>query len=81
MSAKKKRGWFVCPQWQTLVASHYPDDAAAAKALHAAPRVLEKLRAGTPVAKSTLLKVLRKAAGQHALPPPVDALVVDTRPR
>ena len=44
MSGKKKRAWFVCPQWQTLVADHYPSDIEAARALHTDPRVLAKLR-------------------------------------
>jgi len=81
MSAKKKRAWFVCPQWQALVADHYPDDAAAARALHTDPRVLAKLRSGAPVAKSTVLKMLRCAARRHSLGAPADALVVDTRTR
>jgi len=60
MSAKKKRAWFVCPQWQTLVADHYADDGEAARALHTDPRVLTKLRLREPVAKSTVLKMLRQ---------------------
>ena len=79
MSAKKKRAWFVCPQWQTLVANHYANDAEAAKALHTDPRVLERLRSGTPVAKSTVLKLLRLAARRHPLGAPIDELVTDTR--
>jgi len=81
MSAKKKRAWFVCPQWQTLVADHYPNDAEAAKALHTDPKVLGKLRSGAPVAKSTVLKMLRQAARRHRLGVPLEDLVVDTRTR
>ena len=79
MSAKKKRAWFICPQWQTLVAGHYASDAEAAKALHTDPRVLEKLRTASPVAKSTVLKMLRRAALRHSLGASPKALVVDTR--
>jgi len=81
MSAKKKRAWFVCPQWQSLIADHYSDDAEAARALHTDPRVLTKLRSGEPVAKSTALKMLRQAARRHRLAAPIDELVVDTRKR
>jgi hypothetical protein len=79
MSAKKKRAWFVCPQWQKLVANHYPSDMDAARALHTDPRVLAKLRSGTPVAKSTVLKMLRQAERRHRVGSPIDQLVVDTR--
>ena len=81
MSGKKKRAWFVCPQWQALVADHYPSDIEAARALHTDPRVLAKLRTGTPVAKSTLLKMLRCYAARHNLAPRLADLIVDTRAR
>jgi hypothetical protein len=81
MSAKTKRAWFICPQWQTLVADHYPSDIEAALALHTNPRVLARLRTETPVAKSTLLKMLRCYAARHNLAPPLADLVVDTRAR
>ena len=81
MSAKKKRAWFTCPQWQNLVANHYTDDKEAAKVLHTDPRVLQKLRAGIPVAKSTVLKMLRQAARRHPLGASLDELVVDLRGR
>lgn len=81
MSAKKKRAWFVCPQWQSLVADHYPSDMEAARALHTDPRVLVKLRTGSPIAKSTVLKMLRQAERRHRLGSPIDQLVVDTRRR
>jgi hypothetical protein len=81
MSAKKKRAWFVCPQWKPLVSDHYPNDAEAAKALGADARVLAKLRSGVPVAKSTALKMLRRAAGRHPLSAAAEELVNDTRSR
>jgi hypothetical protein len=81
MSAKKKRAWFVCPQWQTLVADHHPSDAEAGRAFHTDPKVMEKLRSGAPVAKSTVLKMLRQAARRRRLGAPVEELVVDTRTR
>ena len=81
MSAKKKRAWFICPQWAALIADRYPNDVEAARALHTDPKVLAKLRAGTPVAKSTALRMLRRAARWHPLGTPVEKLVVDTRNR
>jgi len=81
MSKKKSRAWFICPQWENLVARHYPSDGEAAFALHTDPRVLAKLRAKTPVAKSTLLKMLRQSAGKHPLGAPAEELVVDIRNR
>ena len=81
MSKKKDRAWFVCPQWGELVSQHYASDAAAGRALNAHPKVLTKLREGTPVPKSTLLKMLRRLAGGHNLGAALADLVVDTRSR
>jgi len=50
-----------------------------AQALKEDPKVLARLRARTPVAKSTLLKTLRRFAQRHELGASVDQLVVDTR--
>ena len=79
MSKKKDRAWFVCRQWADLVAQHYASDTEASLALKANPRVLAKLRSGTPVAKSTVLKMLRRYASRHDLGSPLVDLVVDTR--
>ena len=79
MSKKKDRAWFVCPQWTDLVTPHYASDIEASRALKADPKVLARLRSGTPVAKSTLLRVLRRYAGRHDLGSGVTELVVDTR--
>jgi len=81
MSKKNGRAWFVCPQWTKLVSDHYANDVEAGRALNADPRVLAKLRSGTPVAKSTLLKVLRRSAGQHHLDGQAGGLIIDTRAR
>lgn len=81
MSKKKGRSWFVCPQWAELVSRHYPNDEAAARALRTDPKVLARLRERTPVAKSTVLKSLRRFAGLHELAAPADELIVDTRSR
>jgi hypothetical protein len=42
---------------------------------------LSKLRSGTPVAKSTVLKMLRHYASRHGLGSATADLVVDTRTR
>jgi hypothetical protein len=81
MSKKKSRAWFVSPQWAELISEHYADDAEAARALKADPKVLTKLRSRTPVAKSTLLKMLHRLAERHDLGAGFDELVVDTRSR
>lgn len=81
MSKKKSRAWFVCPQLTKLVSDHYPDDVEAGRALGADPRVLAKLRSGTPLAKSTLLKMLRRSSPRHGLGTPAGVLIVDTRTR
>ena len=49
--------------------------------LNADPKVLTKLRAGTPMPKSTVLKMLRRYQSRHDLEPPFADLVVDTRSR
>ena len=79
MSKKKDRAWFVCPQWGDLVSQHYASDTEAGRALKAHPKVLTKLRAGTPVPKSTVLKMLRRYGSRHALGTALTGLVVDTR--
>ena len=79
MSKKNDRAWFVCPQWGDLVSQHYASDTEAGRALKAHPKVLTKLRAGTPVAKSTVLKMLRRYASRHDLGSTFADLVVDTR--
>jgi hypothetical protein len=81
MSKKKSRAWFICPQWQSLVAKHYPSDTAAAGALRTNPRILAKLRSETPVAKSTLLKALRQSTSKHLGGMVPATLVVDIRRR
>jgi hypothetical protein len=81
MSKKKDRAWFVCPQWGDLVSRHYASDAEASRALNVDPKVLTKLRAGTPVTKSTVLKMLRRYQSRHDLETPFAALVADTRSR
>jgi hypothetical protein len=79
MSKKKDRAWFVCPQWGDLVSQHYANDSEAGRALKADPKVLTKLRAGTPVPKSTVVKMLRRYGSRHALGTALTDLVVDTR--
>jgi hypothetical protein len=79
MSKKKDRAWFVCPQWGDLVSQHYTSDTEASRALKAHPKVLTKLRAGTPVPKSTVLKMLRRYASRHNLGTALTDLVVDKR--
>jgi hypothetical protein len=79
MSKKKDRAWFVCPQWGDLVSRHYASDTEASRALKADAKVLTKLRAGTPVPKSTALKMLRRYAIRHGLASPAADLVVATR--
>jgi hypothetical protein len=81
MSKKKDRAWFVCRQWADMIAQHYASDGEASRALKADPKVLARLRSGTPVAKSTLLKMLRRYARGHDLGSAIDDLVVDTRAR
>jgi hypothetical protein len=81
MSKKKDRAWFVCPQWAALVSGHYASDAEAATALKTDPKLLARLRSGTPVAKSTLLRLLRVFAVRHDVGSPIADLVIDTRPR
>jgi len=79
MSQKKQRAWFVCRSWPDLVSKHYADDAGAGRSLGLDRRVLVKLRAGTPVAKSTMLKALRSYAGRHEPGLRVAELISDTR--
>jgi hypothetical protein len=81
MSKKKDRAWFVCPQWDELVSQHYDSDTAVGQALNAHPKLLTKLRARTPVPKSTVLKMLRRLQSRHDLGAALGDLVVDTRSR
>jgi hypothetical protein len=79
MSKKKDRAWFVCTQWAELTSPHYADDAAAARALGASPKVLARVRQGTPVTRSTLLKLLRRLSSLHQIKADFGELIVDTR--
>ena len=79
MSKKKDRAWFVCPLWEDMISQHYIDDTEAGRSLKADPKVLAKLRSRTPVAKSTLLKMLHRLAERHDLGAAPGTLVVDTR--
>jgi hypothetical protein len=81
MSKKKDRAWFVCPQWAELVSGHYASDAEAARALETDPKVLARLRSRTPIAKSTVLRLLKAFASRHDIGSPIAALVIDTRSR
>ena len=81
MSKKKDRSWFVCPQWAELVSSQYASDAEAARALKMDPKVLARLRSRTPVARSTVLRVLRAFASRHTIGSPTADLVIDSRSR
>ncbi len=81
MSKKKDRSWFVCPQWAELVSGHYASDAEAARALKTDPKVLARLRSRTPVAKSTLLRIVQAFANRHDVELPIADLVIDTRSR
>jgi hypothetical protein len=81
MSKKKDRAWFVCQAWPELVSRHYANDAAAAHALNADTKQLAKLRAATPLPKSTVERMLRRYAARHELASPIADLVVDTRTR
>ena len=79
MSKKKDRAWFVSQQLGELVSRHYENDELAARDLRTDPKVLARIRQRTPVARSTLLKLLRRIAGQYPIGAPVGELVVDTR--
>ncbi len=81
MSKKHDRAWFVCRTWPDLVSRHYASDAEAARALNANVRQLAKLRAATPLAKSTVLRLLRVYASRHELGAPPAELVSDIRGR
>jgi hypothetical protein len=81
MSKKKDRAWFVCPQWAELSARQFATENEAARALGVHPRVLAKLGAGRPLAKSSLRRVLQRLANRHQAGTSVDELIVDTRSR
>jgi hypothetical protein len=76
---KRDRAWFVCPQWGDLILQYYIDDPEAGQSLKANPKMLAKLRSRTPVAKSTLLKMLHRFAERHDLGAAPGTLVIDTR--
>jgi len=76
---KKDRAWFTCRQWPELVSEHYASDAEAARALQTDPKVLARLRAGTPLAKSSLSRILKRYARLHSPRLLIDELIIDTR--
>jgi hypothetical protein len=77
---QKEGSCLVCLSAMGRVGSqYYVDDDEAGQSLKADPKVLGKLRSRTPVAKSTLLKMLHRFAKLHDPRIEADSLVVDTR--
>jgi hypothetical protein len=71
MAQKKERAFFICPRWNEV--------AGAAREIRVHEKNLTAIKAGRPVARSTLHKALvavRQASGAMF---DVDALIVDQR--
>ncbi len=71
MAQKKSRAWFTCPRW-TEIAGTAPNQVS--------PKTIALLKAGKPMARSTIRRALlmvRQASGSLF---DVDELIVDQRP-
>ncbi len=71
MAQKKSRAWFTCPRW-TEIAGNTPAEVS--------PKTVALLKAGKPMARSTIRRALltvRQASGGLF---DVDELIMDQRP-
>jgi hypothetical protein len=76
MAKKKERAFFICPHWNEVAAA--PSGAAAPLQVH--EKTLAAIKAGRPVARSTLRKALRAVRRMSGSMFDVDAYIVDQRP-
>ena len=71
MAQKKSRAWFTCPRWTEIAGS---------TSAQVSPKTVALLKAGKPMARSTIRRALlavRQASGSLF---DVDELIVDQRP-
>ena len=79
MAKKKDRAFFVCPRWNEVADALRTGSSDATTPTRVNGKVLTAIKAGQPVARSTLRKALL-AAGQASGPMiDVDSYIVDQR--
>lgn len=80
MAKKKDRAFFICPRWSEVAEAPRTGASAMTAPIHIHDKTLAAIKAGRPVARSTLRKALlavRQAMGSMF---DVDAYIVDQRP-
>jgi hypothetical protein len=79
MSKKKDRAFFICPRWNEVADTSRIGASSMATPIHANEKNLAAIRAGRPVARSTLRKALLAARQASGSMFDVDAYIVDQR--
>jgi len=79
MSKKKDRAFFICPRWNEVADTSRLAASSIATPIRGNEKNLTAIRAGRPVARSTLRKALLAARQASGSMFDVDAYIVDQR--
>ena len=79
MSKKKDRAFFICPRWNEIADVSRLEASSMTTPIRANEKNLAAIRAGRPVARSTLRKALLAARQASGAMFDVDGYIVDQR--
>ena len=79
MAKKKDRAFFICPRWNEIADASRLEASSMTTPIRANEKNLAAIRAGRPVARSTLRKALLAARQASGSMFDVDAYIVDQR--
>jgi hypothetical protein len=79
MAKKNERAFYTCPTFKQLREAQYDSVAEASRGLGVSDKTLAKLENGKPLARATILKVLRVYKAKHDPALNFDERIVDTR--
>jgi len=79
MAKKKDRAFFVCPRWNEVADAPWIGASGVAMPIRVNEKTLAAIKAGRPVARSTLRKALLAVCRASGAMFDVDAYIVDQR--
>jgi hypothetical protein len=79
MAKKKDRAFFICPRWNEVADASRIEASGMTTPIHVNEKALAAIKAGRPVARSTLRKALLAARQASGSMFDVDAYIVDQR--
>ena len=79
MAKKKDRAFFICPRWNEVADTSRIGASGMTTPIHVNEKTLALIKAGRPVARSTLRKALLTARRASGSTFNVDAYIVDQR--